>query len=215
MDRVWLNIRCNFSSCVVRCVECVCCVVWVRACVVVRGRVGVASFVVCFALSLCVGVVQMCVRVRRGERGGSGGEGRHRGGGRGDAAARGRGGRGGERLWCSPDIAELGGWSGAVCACSWRCRAGSGSGSARSGSAGSQCARRGDVRARGCGCVCSVHARGGRLMHGRGRVRASVRVGAQPWCGIEVCVCVCGARVVCVSAPSTLLAPMCCAHHTY
>ena len=82
-------------------------------------------------------------------------------------------------------IAVLGGWSAAVCA---RAVGGAGRGSG-SGSAGSQCVRRGDVRARGC--VCSVQARGGWSMHGRGRVRACVRVGAQPWCSRVVCVCVC------------------------
>ena len=65
-------------------------------------------------------------------------------------------------------IAWLGGWSAAVRA---RAAGGAGRGSG-SGSAGSQCARRGDVRARGC--VCSVQARGGWSMHGRGRVRACV-----------------------------------------
>ena len=67
-------------------------------------------------------------------------------------------------------IAMLGGWSAAVRA---RAAGGAGRGSG-SGSAGSQCARRGDVRARGC--VCSVQARGGWSMHGRGAcVRACGR----------------------------------------
>ena len=113
------------------------------------------------------------------------------------------------------NIAMLGGWSAAVRA---RAAGGAGRGSGSgSGSAGSQCARRGDVRARGC--VCSVQTRGGWSMHGRGRVRACVRVGAQPWCsrGVCVCVCVCALMLVRTSFASlvTSLAPMCCAHLTY
>ena len=81
------------------------------------------------------------------------------------------------------NIAALGGWSAAVRA---RAAGGAGRGSG-SGSAGSQCARRGDVRARGC--VCSVQARGGWSMHGRGRVRACVW--ARSLGAAEECVCVC------------------------